>query len=226
MIAGSGLRMILSAALVAALCTACANGNNGKNGKGVTEVTHDGLHLVPHSSMQRAWVKPGEDFSQYTHVMLVDCLVSFKKNWKTSHPGLRAPDMDRVKKELAKEFREVFTEELQKGGYPIVTKPDENVLQVRAALINLEVTAPNTLESKDTTSFKTSVDDMAIFVEFFDSVSNEILARAIDRRAARYIGDLQATTRATNREKARRMLEHWADLLVKKLDEVHGKKRG
>jgi hypothetical protein len=67
---------------------------------------------------------------------------------------------------------------------------------------------------------------MAIFVEFFDSVSNEILARAIDRRAARYTGDAQATTRDSNREKARRMLEHWADLLVKKLDEVHGKKRG
>ena len=122
MIAGSGLRMILSAALAAALCTACAN---GKSGKGVTEVTHDGLHLVPHSSMQRAWVKPSEDFSQYTHVMLVDCLVSFKKNWKTRHPGLRAPDMDRFKKKLAEEFREVFTEELHKGGYPIVAKPDE-----------------------------------------------------------------------------------------------------
>ena len=54
MIARSGLRMILSAALAAALCTACANGNNGKNGKSVPEVTHDGLHLVPHSSMETA----------------------------------------------------------------------------------------------------------------------------------------------------------------------------
>jgi hypothetical protein len=218
--------MILSAALAAALCTACANVTSEKGEKGATEVTHDGLHLVPHSRMQRAWVKPGEDFSQYTHVMLVDCLVSFKKNWKTSHPGLRAPDMDRFKKEIAEEFREVFTEELQKGGYPIVTKPDENALQVRAALINIGVTAPNTLEAKDETSFTASVGDMAIFVELFDSVSNEILARAIDRRAASHTADFKWTTKASGRDEAQRMLKRWAHLLVEKLDEAHGKKRG
>lgn len=215
--------MVLGAALAAALCTACANGMKEES---ATEITHDGLHLVPHSRMQRAWLKPGEDFSQYTRVMLVDCLVSFKKNWQTIHPGLRAPDMDRARKELAADYREVFTEVLQKGGYPIATKPDENVLQVRAALINLEVSAPDTMGSEDTTAFEPLVDNMAIFVELFDSVSGEILARAIDRRAERYIGDFEEANRDSNREKARRMLEHWANLLVDELDEVHGTQRG
>jgi hypothetical protein len=134
--------------------------------------------------------------------------------------------MERFKTELADEFREVFTKQLEKGGYPIAQKPDENVLQVRAALINLEVTAPNTMEARDTNSFTASAGDMALFVELFDSVSNEILARAIDRRAVRHIGDAEKTSFSTNSDDARRMLKRWADLLVKKLDEVHGKKSG
>ncbi|MBW2578883.1 MAG: DUF3313 domain-containing protein, partial [Deltaproteobacteria bacterium] len=62
--------------------------------------------------------------------------------------------------------------------------------------------------------------------ELFDSVSNEILARAIDRRTARNVGNIRWTTRGTNRDAARRILRRWAGMLVAKLDEVHGKQGG
>jgi len=212
--------MIPSAVLALALCTACANE------MAPTERTPDGLRLVRHSDAQRAWVKPGEDFSQYTRVMLIDCLVSFRKDWKTNYPGLRAPDMERFKKQLADDFRAVFSEELQKGGYPIATKADDDVLQVRPALINLEVSAPNTLGAADAISFTASVENMALYVELFDSVSNAILARAIDERVGRNLGDTVWTAEAGSRDQARRMFKRWADLLVEKLDEFHGKKSG
>jgi hypothetical protein len=67
---------------------------------------------------------------------------------------------------------------------------------------------------------------MKLVVELYDSVSNEILARAIDQRRARNVGNLRWTTSATNREAARKILRRWAGLLVERLDEVHGKKGG
>ncbi len=217
MIAKSGPRTILTTVLVAALCVACASGQS------VPEVTHDGLQLVPHSAMERAWVKPGEDFSQYSRVGLLDCFVAFKKHWQLNHPTMRTHDMDRIKKALAEEFRKVFTEELQKNGYPIATGSGNDVLLVRPAIINLDIVAPDTMSDVSSVTFTTSAGTMELYVELYDSVSNEILARAVDQRRARHIGDVEETSFSTNSDDARRLMEHWADLLVSKLDEVHGK---
>jgi hypothetical protein len=174
--------------------------------------------------MERTWVKPGEDFSQYSRVGLLDCYVAFKKHWQLNHPTMRTYDMDRIKKGLAEEFRKVFTKELEKGGYPIATGSSKGVLLVRPAIIDLDITAPDTGSDVSSITFTASAGSMALYVELYDSVSNEILARAVDRRAARHIGDVEETSFGTNKDDARRLMEHWADLLVSKLDEVHGKK--
>jgi hypothetical protein len=217
MIARSGLRTILGAVLAAALCAACATESR------VPDVTHDGLERVERSKMARAWVKPGVDFSQYTEVGLLDCEVAFRRNWRMNHPGVRTRDMERIKKALAEEFRKVFTDELEKGGYPIAAEPDHNVLLIRPAIIDLNVAAPDTNTAGRSDSFTTSAGSMTLVVELYDSVSSEILARAIDRRNARNVGNVTWTTRGTNTEAARRLLKRWANLLVTKLDEVHGR---
>jgi hypothetical protein len=218
MIAGSGLRAIFGALLAVALCAACATESR------VPDVTHDGLERIEGSRVARAWVKPDVDFSQYTHVGLLDCMVSFRRNWRMNHPGVRTRDMERIKSDLASEFRTVFTQELENGGFPVVDAPDDHVLLIRPAIIDLDVAAPDTNSSGRSDSFTTSPGRMTLVIELFDSVSNEILARAIDRRAARNVGNIQWTTRGTNRDAARRILRRWAGMLVAKLDEVHGKK--
>jgi len=218
MIAGSGLRTILGAVLAAALCAACATESR------VPEVTHDGLERVERSRVARAWVKPDVDFSQYTHVSLLDCTVAFRRNWRMNHSGVRTRDMERIKRDLANEFRTVFTEELENGGFPVVDAPDDHVLLIRPAIIDLNVAAPDTNSAGRSDSFTTSPGQMTLVIELFDSVSNEILARAIDRRTARNSGNLRWTTRGTNRDAARRILRGWAGLLVAKLEEVRGEK--
>ena len=220
MIAGPGLRTTLGAVLAAALGAACAGESR------VPDITHDGLERVSGSRVERAWVKPGLDLSQYTHVGLLDSFVSFRRNWRMNHPGVRTRDMERIKSTLADEFRRVFTEELERGGYPVVTAPDDHVLLVRPAIIDLDVAAPDTMSGGRSNSFTTSAGRMTLVVEFLDSVSGEILARAIDRRQARNTGNIRWTTRGTNRQAARRILRRWARLLVAKLDEVHGRQSG
>ena len=219
MITGSGLRTILGAALAASLCAACASDTSTRN----LEVTHDGLERVPKSKVERAWVKPGVDFSQYTEVGLLDCFVSFRRNWRMNHSGVRKSDMDRIKSTLSEEFRTVFTKELENGGYPVVTQVDDHVLVIRPAIIDLDVAAPDTNSAGRSKTFTASPGVMTLVIELYDSVSNEILARAIDRRRARNVGNIQWTTSGTNRVAARKILGRWANLLVSRLDDVHGK---
>ena len=238
MIAGSGLRTILGAALAAALCAACASETSTRNPE-VThdglerapkssdlEVTHDGLERVPKSKVERAWVKPGVDFSQYTEVGLLDCFVSFRRNWRMNHPGMRKRDMERIKSALSDEFRAAFTQVLENGGYPVVTEADDHVLLIRPAIIDLDVAAPQTNSGGRSDSFTASPGVMTLVIELHDSVSNEILARAIDRQRARNVGGIRWTTTGTNRNAARKILSQWASLLVNRLDEVHGKPGG
>jgi len=216
------LRKLAAATLSVALVTACATGA-GTSAKRVPEVTHDGLELVKGSVMERAWVKPGEDFSQYDQIGLLDCFVAFKKHWQMDHPRMRTYDMDRIKKELAEEFRKVFSAELEKNGYPITKVPARNVLLVRPAIINLDIVAPDTNSDVDEITYTASAGSMTLYVELYDSVSNEILARAVDERAANDPSGFEESSIVTNTADARSLLKHWADLLVKKLDEVHGR---
>ena len=222
MIARSGLRTILGAALAAALCAACASEPRTRK----LEVTHDGLERVANPRVERAWVKPGVDFSQYTEVGLLDAFVSFRRNWRMNHQGVRMRDMERIKTALSDEFRRVFTEELENGGYPVVTEAADNVLLIRPAIIDLDVAAPQTNTGGRSDSFTASPGAMTLVIELYDSVSNEILARAIDRRRARNVGNIRWTTAGTNRDAARRILRRWANFLVTRLDEVHGKPGG
>jgi hypothetical protein len=222
MIAGSGLRTVLGAALAAALCASCASETSTRN----LEVTHDGLERVHKSKVERAWVKPGVDFSQYTEVGLLDCFVSFKRNWRMNHQGVRTRDMERIKNTLSEEFRTVFTDSLESSGFPVVEQAAEHVLLIRPAIIDLDVAAPQTNSAGRSDSFTASPGVMTLVIELYDSESNEILARAIDRQRARNVGGIRWTTTGTNRQAARKILKRWADLLVSRLDEVHGKQGG
>jgi hypothetical protein len=70
------------------------------------------------------------------------------------------------------------------------------------------------------------IDDMEKFatllLELYDSVSGEILARAVDRRVAGQTAFMQWTDKMANRAAAREVLADWAGLLRKRLDEIQG----
>ncbi len=143
-----------------------------------------------------------------------------------NHPGVRTRDMERIKSTLSDEFRQVFTKALESGGYPVVTDAADHVLLIRPAIIDLDVAAPQSSSGGRSDSFTTSPGTMTLVIELYDSVSNEILARATDRRQARNVGNIRVATRGTNRSAARRILRRWAGLLVSRLDEVRGSQGG
>ncbi len=59
-----------------------------------------------------------------------------------------------------------------------------------------------------------------MYIELYDSVTGQILARAIDRKAARESMHFQISSRAKNVQEARRVLKKWAVILRDGFDEI------
>jgi hypothetical protein len=132
--------------------------------------------------------------------------------------------MDEIKAGLSAEFLKIFTDELQnKGGYTIVTEGADDVLILRPAIIDLEVSAPDTMSAGRSYTLSESAGGMTLYLEIFDSVTGQILARAIDRQEDRGMGRIQWQNSGTNKAEADRMLRRWAEALRARLDEVNGK---
>ena len=108
---------------------------------------------------------------------------------------------------------------MTKKGFPVVEDAAADVLLLRPALINVDVTAPDVLSAGMQTTLIRSAGDMTLYLEMYDSSTSTLLARVIDPQADDE-GFAQAANRVTNKVAADRILRHWADLLAKHLGHV------
>jgi hypothetical protein len=200
-----------------------------KNKTEIPEYTVEGLKLVPNTKrIAYVWAEEGADLSQYERVYLVQPGVAFKKNWQRDYnrsssslaQRISTSDMERIKSDVSKLFMEVFTEELEAGGYTLATERAEDVLIVRPAIVDLNVTAPDTRSAGRSSSFTTSAGSMTLYLELYDSVTDDLLAKALDPTSDRDTGMMQWQTSVANRAMAKRMMKPWAEALRKGLDEA------
>jgi len=189
-------------------------------------ITVDGLHLIKDTKMARVYAKPDADLSQYNRIYLAEPQIAFTKNWlqtQNSIPNqtVRKEDMQRIKVELAELFMEVFREELQNnGGYVLVDGVADDVLIVHPAIIDLDVFSPDVPGTAGTRSVIPSVGTMTLYVELIDSVTGDLLVKAIDNKVDRTRIFIQAKNSLRNEAAARVMLNDWAQLLRLALDEA------
>lgn len=197
-----------------------------KDKKNVPEYTVEGLKLVPDSkNIALVWAKPGADLAQYDRIYMLDPYVAFKKNWQRDHnrdsmTRVRTNDMERIKKAVKELFIEVFTEELEKGGYKLTTDRAVDVLVVRPAVIDLDVNAPDIMTSGRSTTLTDSAGSMTLYLELYDAETEDLLAKAMDAKADRGSNFMQWASRSSNRAAGKRMMRPWALALVNGLDEA------
>ena len=197
-----------------------------KEKKELPEYTVEGLQLVPNSKkMAVVYAEPGANLSQYERVYLVDPYVAFKKNWqrdqnRTYTNMIRTSDMDRIKIDVSKLFMEVFTEELENGGYTLATERAEDVLIIKPAIIDLDVTAPDTRSAGRVDTYTRSAGSMTLYLELYDSVTDDLLAKALDAKGDRGDGFASWSTTVSNKAAGRRMMKPWARALREALDEA------
>lgn len=222
MINSKTLIWILGAILVFAVTAVYA-----KKEQELPEVTSDGLHRVPDSRLAVVYAEPGADLAPYNRVKLLAAYVAFKKNWardqrtRSVQPlRINSKEMERIKNSLATEFHEVFKKALTDAGYELSEEVAEDVMIVRPAIINLDVNAPDTMSPGRSTTFASSAGEMTLYIELYDSLSGDIIAKALDRRMDRDAGIYTWTSSVTNRAAAQRILKGWAGVLVDALNEA------
>jgi len=189
-------------------------------------VSPEGLHLVKKTHSRLVYVRPGASLGQYRRVAILDCYVQFEKDWERDFNASQADlearvtdaDVQRMKTDLAAEFKKVFAKELQeKGGYEVVDVAAPDVLLLRPALINVEVNAPDLMEAGWRRTIVRSAGQMTLYLELWDSKSSTLLARVMDAEAGDS-GISQVANRVYNKMEADEILQKWADELRKHLD--------
>ena len=188
-------------------------------------VSFDGLVAVEESRVHMAYIDPDADFSVFHRVAILDPHVAFRSNWqrdqnRSRSRNVRASDMERIKEDVAGIFKDVFTEQLEAAGFEVVNYAGEDVLVLRPAIIDLDVTAPDTRTAGRSRTYTAGTGAATLYLELFDSLSGAIIGRAADRRAGgRSGGFATVSNRVTNRADARREFRVWADKLIEFLNE-------
>ena len=186
--------------------------------------TFDNLVPVKNAKMAMAYIDPDADFSVFKRVAILEPFVAFSSNWqrdqnRSRSRNITARDMERIKSDVATLFERVFTERLEAAGYDVVDGAADDVLLVRPAIIDLDITAPDTRTAGRSRTFTTSTGAATLYIQLFDSISGDIIGRAADRQAVRRAGgSISWSNSVTNTADARRMMGGWADNLVGFLD--------
>ena len=188
------------------------------------DVSFDNLVRVE-GAQGMAYIDPEADFGVFRRVAILEPHVAFRSNWereqrRTRASRISARDMERIKADTAALFNSVFSERLEQAGYEITDQADYDVLVLRPAIIDLDISAPESRSGGRNTQFASTAGGATLYVQLFDAVSGEIIGRAADRRVTgRAGGTMMWANRVTNMAEGRRMFGAWADRLVAFLDQ-------
>lgn len=191
----------------------------------------DGLVRVKSKSLDNVYVRPNVEFKAFKRVRLDPVQVAMDKNWDPNsgkiglRGGLSSADVQRIREELSKLFRDVFAERLATNGYPLIDNGGDDVLQVQAALIDVYITAPDS-GSTTTRSYVMDAGRMTLVMQLGDSVTGQLLARVVDTKEGTDTRRLQWANSVTNSVEARKAIGQWADALCKALDTINGRTAG
>lgn len=201
----------------ALLATAVAAAPQFKTGP-LAEITFDGLHRIEDPAVDMAWAKLDINLTRYTKVMLMPVGMAFKADGARSASSAAGfPLSDRQKQMLRDTVQEAFAEELGKlKQYTITDQPGPDVLLVCGALLDVVSHVPPQQAARGGYVLR-DVGEATLVLELRDSMSEEILARVVDRRAASSAFPRKASAVSTQAE-VRNAAHHWAGMLRKRLD--------
>jgi hypothetical protein len=192
------------------------------------DVTTDGLTVTISTRHTEKQIKEGVDWSEYSKYQITPVEVSFRKNWKRDHNRTQRTlvkrvtdkDMARIRETMGKIVYEELDSALQeKGGLTKVDQADSSTLLFKPRIINLDVFAPGVDSPYFSRAYVRQAGRATLFLEVYDAVSGEILARWIDTREDPDRGYFDWADRMTNAVQFRLIVRAWANRLVEGLDD-------
>ncbi len=190
--------------------------------------TFDGLVRIDHSRFAAAWIDPDIDLTQYDKILPGGAAFEFRSVQKMSATQARRSNerefwiSDSNKQRLIDTVSEVFSEELQRSEHFTVTdEPGADTLVITGALHDIVSRVPPEDVGRSEI-WLSSVGEATLIIELRDSLSNEVIYRAVERRSAESPGGtmIRANT-ATTWAEVRRWARRWAVRLREGLDSIH-----
>jgi hypothetical protein len=183
----------------------------------------EGLEQIQVEGLDRVYVRPGASLGAYNSVLLQPISVAFRRTTGRPTAGgtrnrMRDQDIQRIKEGLSTLVEEQVRTELTAGGYTFSDEPGDDVLNVHLAIVNLNITAPELTTTSRVRTYATTAGEMTLVAELRDSVTGELLARIMDRGAARDFAQMRMITRSDNVAEARTIANAWARALRNGLD--------
>jgi len=186
----------------------------------------EGLELRIDERHRKLYVDKDADFSAYDQYIMLEPYVAFRKNWQRDNRtrGTRVTDkqMQEIKEVASELLQEVFTEELQEGGYRIVTEASDNTLIFRPSVIDLDITAPDVQTAGRSYSFTDSSMSATLVLEMFDSTTGALLAEGASAQSESNSGFMTRANSVTNRADAKKIYRRWAVNLREAWDRARG----
>ena len=216
--------MAIAAATLLVACSAEPTIQTGPD----AETTFDGLVRIDNARFRGAWIDPDVDLTQYNKFMPGGAEFQFRSVQKVSSSQARRSNenefwmSDSTKQRLVEVVSDVFEEELQRSEhFEITDEPGPETLVIVGAMHDIVSRVPPDMIGRGDI-FLSSVGEGTLIIEISDSLSGEVIFRAVERRAAQNVGgQMTRSNSATNWGEVRRWARRWASTLREGLDSIH-----
>ena len=186
------------------------------------EVTYDGLHRVDNAGFAMVWVKPGAGLARYTKIQTTKPTFHYravKGTGRASDEEFEVPE--RRREDFERIVQESFEKSLAKSKYyQLTNEPGPDTLLLVSALHDIVSKVPPERGQRGTT-FVSEIGEATLVLELRDSESNEVLARAAERRSVVPTQELSMSSGVNSASEVRKVSAWWAGKLRDQLDRLH-----
>ena len=190
------------------------------------EVTFDGLHVIDNSAFKQAWADPEVDFSGYTKIMPGGAFFEYRavkkksSSFRSSGSDTEFWISDANRAKLEEEVGKVFDEELAKSTrFTITDEPGPDTMIIAGGLHDIMSRVPPERVGRSDV-YLSDIGEATLILQISDSMSGEVIARAVERRRAGDRGGSQRSSPALTWAEVRRLARNWATKLVEGLDRL------
>jgi hypothetical protein len=185
------------------------------------ELSHDGLQRVDHAGFAGVWVKPGAKLGRYSKILPAKADFHYRTVEGAGRGSSDFEVPERRRDQFERIVGEAFGKELAKSKYYQITQdPGPDVLLLVGALHDIVSHVPPERGGRENT-FVSEIGEATLVLELRDSQSNEVLARAIERRTVQPTQELAWSTSVTSASEVRKVAAHWGATLRRQLDALH-----
>lgn len=175
-----------------------------------------GLSRLKDSVMDHAWVRPGVNLGKYSQVLVMPIDLAYRQKPRKSHneyaltPAQKESLSEIVPVALASELEEL-------DGLELTDRRGRHVLVLETALIDIVSHVPEEPVGRGA-SFVRVIGEATFVVELRDSMTDELVARAIERREVTS-SSVRRSSRVWNRNEVRHAAERMSASLRRQVEE-------